>query len=91
MNVESAEQAKEALEVLLANSPKWAVFCGNIAPIVTIILRLSPVPTVLKFVDRGSVGSLPLMPYTALLTDSILWLLYGRFFIRPLRLGMRER
>ena len=74
-------EGKEELIALISEAPKWAIICGSIAPIVTIILRLSPIPTVIKFWKNGTVGSLPLMPYTALLTDSIFWLGFGKYLI----------
>lgn len=74
---ESQQDAKEVIAVLIAEAPKWAIIAGSLAPIVTTLLRLSPVPTVISFCRKGSVGSLPLMPYTALLSDGLLWLFFG--------------
>jgi len=57
--------------------PHWAVVCADIAPLVTTVFRLSPMPTVIKFVRRGTVDTLPLMPYTAVICNSTQWLLFG--------------
>lgn len=73
----SPAEAAEILAVLIQEAPQWAVIAGSLAPIVTTLLRLSPIPTVYSFYRRKSVGSLPLMPYTALLSDSLLWLCFG--------------
>jgi len=59
--------------------PHWAVVCADIAPLVTTVFRLSPMPTVIKFVRRGTVDTLPLMPYTAVICNSTQWLLFGKF------------
>lgn len=74
----SPAEAAEILAVLIQEAPQWAVIAGSLAPIVTTLLRLSPIPTVYSFYRRKSVGSLPLMPYTALLSDSLLWLCFGK-------------
>lgn len=74
--VESSTETAELAQILL-DAPDWAVFCGNLAPVVNVCLRLSPIPTVYRFYTKGTVGSMPLMPYTALLSDSILWLFFG--------------
>lgn len=65
------------LDEIRQNAPTWAVIVGDFAPIINICLRLSPIPTVIRFVAKRTTGSLPLMPYTALLSDSLLWLFYG--------------
>lgn len=70
----------DELNDLRDQAPVWAVICGDLAPVINICLRLSPIPTVIRFMYKGSTDSLPIMPYTALLSDSILWLFFGKCF-----------
>jgi len=71
--------ADEAAGSILVDggAPAWAEWCGNIAALSTMLIRLAPIPTVMQFVRRRNTGSLPLMPYTALFADSILWFALG--------------
>lgn len=80
--MENVTTTLENIDVLLDTDeyspPMWAVECGNLAPFATIFIRLAPIPTVYRFIKNKNVGTLPLLPYTALISDSSLWLCFGK-------------
>jgi uncharacterized protein with PQ loop repeat len=52
-------------------------FCGILAPIASIFLCLSPIPTIQHILHDEKVGNYPLLPYTMMLINTLLWLAYG--------------
>jgi uncharacterized protein with PQ loop repeat len=52
-------------------------WCGILAPIASILLFLSPIPTIEHILHDGKVGSYPLLPYTSMLLNTSLWFAYG--------------
>lgn len=52
-------------------------WCGILAPIASIFLCLSPIPTIEHILHDGKVGSYPLLPYTSMLLNTLLWFMYG--------------
>ncbi|KAL7434578.1 hypothetical protein ACHAXH_009202 [Discostella pseudostelligera] len=57
----------------------WTTFvnlCGIIAPTFTALLSLAPLPTMYRISRDKTVGKLPLLPYSMMLSASSLWLLY---------------
>mmetsp|Transcript_7998 Transcript_7998/g.17383 ORF Transcript_7998/g.17383 Transcript_7998/m.17383 type:complete len:375 (-) Transcript_7998:496-1620(-) len=64
-------------ETIAGDAPLWALWCGNLAALATTCIRLSPIPTVRDFIKKRHTGSLPIVPYTALLADSLCWLTFG--------------
>ncbi|KAL3769575.1 hypothetical protein ACHAWU_005527 [Discostella pseudostelligera] len=58
----------------------WTTFvnlCGIIAPTCTALLSLAPLPTMYRISRDNTVGKLPLLPYSMMLSASSLWLLHG--------------
>jgi solute carrier family 50 (sugar transporter) len=52
-------------------------WCGVLAPIASILLCMSPIPTIEHILHDGKVGSYPLLPYTSMLLNTALWFAYG--------------
>jgi len=70
-------------DVLLEKNPLWLSFVGKAAPISSILLYMAPIPTVHEFTKRKMVGSLPLLPYTSMLSNSFAWSVYGLMNSEP--------
>lgn len=51
--------------------------CGNVAPLASMVGFLSPWPTVQNFRREGKVGNLPLLPYTTMIINCLLYFTYG--------------
>ena len=49
--------------------PTWLAIVGVLAPISSILLSLSPLPTVLDIIKKKSVGDLPLLPYSSIISN----------------------
>jgi solute carrier family 50 protein (sugar transporter) len=65
---------------LVANAPivpGWVSLCTKVAPITSIVLVMAPLPTIQKVVQDRSVGSLPLLPYSSLVGNAFVWIMYG--------------
>lgn len=52
-------------------------FCGQLAPIASIVVFMAPIPTIQQIVRDQSVGSLPLLPYSSMISSAFLWVVYG--------------
>mmetsp|Transcript_12289 Transcript_12289/g.13174 ORF Transcript_12289/g.13174 Transcript_12289/m.13174 type:complete len:247 (+) Transcript_12289:95-835(+) len=57
--------------------PNWIKFCSNMAPMAAIFVFMAPYPTIRQVVKDKSVGSLPLLPYSSMISNCILWFVYG--------------
>ncbi|KAL7434579.1 hypothetical protein ACHAXH_009203 [Discostella pseudostelligera] len=58
----------------------WAAFvefCGIMSPFGSVLLSLAPLPTMRQIARDKTVGKLPLLPYSTMITNSSLWLMYG--------------
>lgn len=58
----------------------WSEFvtlCGIISPFGSVVLSLAPLPTVLQISRDKTIGKLPLLPYSTMMSNSSLWLMYG--------------
>lgn len=51
--------------------------CGFLAPIASVLVGFSPLPTIQRIVRDRKVGTLPLLPYSTMIINSILWFAYG--------------
>ena len=51
--------------------------CGNLAPIAGIVCFWAPIPTIRQIRTDQSVGSLPLLPYSSMIANCFLWIVYG--------------
>lgn len=64
-------------DIVRANVPLWVRFCGNAAPIASMIVSLSPLPTIQEIKKQRSTMNLPLLPYSSMLVNAFLWTSYG--------------
>jgi len=59
------------------SNPWWVELCGSVGPIAAVVVFLAPLPTMRKISRDRSVGSLPLLPYTSMVSSCFLWTTYG--------------
>lgn len=64
--------------------PGWVAICGTLAPFTSILMFLSPIPTIRTVLRTGTVGDLPLLPYTSMVASCFVWILYGILKREPL-------
>lgn len=57
--------------------PAWVKFCSNTAPLAAIVVFMAPYPTIRQVQKDRSVGNLPLLPYSSMIANCILWFAYG--------------
>lgn len=57
--------------------PEWVALCGKLAPIFSILVFCAPLPTMRQVSRDRSVGALPLLPYSSMLSSAFLWVMYG--------------
>ena len=50
---------------------------GKLAPMASIALNVSPIGTIGGVVKKKSVGDLPILPYSSMICNGLLWMLYG--------------
>lgn len=62
---------------MATGSPAWASLCAQLAPIAAWIVCLAPFPTIRQVQRRKSVGGLPLLPYSSMVVNSAVWIIYG--------------
>ena len=58
----------------------WASFinlCDTIAPYLGVICFLAPLPTINQVSRDKTVGNLPLLPYSSMVANSFVWVMYG--------------
>ena len=58
----------------------WSSFvnlCDIIAPFCGVICFLAPLPTINEIVRNKTVGALPLLPYSSMVANSFVWVMYG--------------
>lgn len=51
--------------------------CGILAPVASVLVCMSPIPTIQRIVRDRQVGSLPLLPYSTMVINATLWFSYG--------------
>lgn len=51
--------------------------CAKLAPMTSIALYLAPLPTTRNIMKEQTVGSLPLLPQTMMISNAFLWATYG--------------
>lgn len=57
--------------------PMWVWLSGHAAPIASILVFMSPIPTIQKIQHDRTVGNLPLLPYSSMIASAYLWFVYG--------------
>ena len=71
---------QEMIGSISKSSLAWSAFvdiCSILAPITTILVNLSHMPTVVQIFRNKSVGSLPLLPYTTMVCCCFIFFVYG--------------
>eukprot|EP00536_Pseudo-nitzschia_multiseries_P001198 jgi/Psemu1/250313/estExt_Genewise1Plus.C_140270 len=63
--------------IALSTVPPWIKFCSNTAPLAAVVVFTAPYPTIQKIGSDKSVGNLPLLPYSSMIANCILWTEYG--------------
>lgn len=56
---------------------QWVALCSRLAPFSSILMFLSPIPTIRQILRTGTVGDLPLLPYTSMVASCFVWIIYG--------------
>ncbi|KAL7554603.1 hypothetical protein ACHAWF_018098 [Thalassiosira exigua] len=56
---------------------KWLEVCNRLAPATSVLCSLAPLPTILEVSRTKTVGSLPLLPYSSMAANGLVWALYG--------------
>jgi len=62
------------------SSSAWSAFvdiCSILAPVSTILVNLSHIPTIVQIFRTKTVGSLPLLPYTSMVCCCFIFFVYG--------------
>mmetsp|Transcript_4894 Transcript_4894/g.11676 ORF Transcript_4894/g.11676 Transcript_4894/m.11676 type:complete len:271 (-) Transcript_4894:128-940(-) len=57
--------------------PGWVRFCSNTAPLAAIVVFMAPMPTIQQIERERTVGNLPLLPYSSMIANCVLWFVYG--------------
>ena len=63
-----------------ATDDYWSSFvnlCDTIAPYCGVICFLAPIPTINQIVRDKTVANLPLLPYSSMVSNSFVWVMYG--------------
>lgn len=61
----------------LAAVPAWVSLSGQMAPIASFVVSMSPLPTIQKIKKDKNVGSMPLLPYSSMTVNCFVWMVYG--------------
>jgi solute carrier family 50 (sugar transporter) len=70
--------SSSSTNAIIIPTTNWIVeTCSQLAPITSMILFAAPVPTIIQIISSKSVGSLPLLPYSSMIANAILWTTYG--------------
>lgn len=85
--VSTASAQEEDVESEMAQAaassrqPAWQAafvdFCATIAPYMGVLCFLAPLPTILQVSRDKTVGSLPLLPYSSMVANGFVWVMYG--------------
>lgn len=57
--------------------PTLVSLAGTMAPLASVGLFLAPMPTIRHVMKEKTVGNLPLLPHTTMLSNAFLWVTYG--------------
>ena len=71
-------------QVVEERSPsKFLDICSQLAPITSVLCSLAPLPTIREVSRTKSVGNLPLLPYSSMTANGVIWALYGYLVDSP--------
>lgn len=65
------------MNITISPVPTWIQYSGRLAPIASILVLMSPIPTIEKIKKERTVGNLPLLPYSSMIASTYLWCVYG--------------
>jgi solute carrier family 50 protein (sugar transporter) len=57
--------------------PPWVLLSSQLAPYASALVFVAPVPTIRKIMRDRSIGGLPLLPYSSMVANCFIWLVYG--------------
>ena len=57
--------------------PQWVDICGKLAPAAAVVVFMAPIPTIRQINRVGSVGNMPLLPYSSMIACTFLSIAYG--------------
>jgi len=60
-----------------SNIPSWVQLCVTLAPAAAWVVFASPIPTIQQISRDKAVGGLPLLPYSSMCVNCVLWIVYG--------------
>jgi uncharacterized protein with PQ loop repeat len=55
----------------------FLVVCDTLAPYLGVVCFLAPLPTINQISRDKTVGNLPLLPYSSMVANSFVWVMYG--------------
>ena len=61
----------------------WVKLCGQLAPMFAVVVFMAPIPTILKVNRDQTVGDLPLLPYSSMISSAFVWVAYGTLLSEP--------
>jgi hypothetical protein len=68
--------------------PTLVSLAGTMAPLASVGLFLAPMPTIRHVMKEKTVGNLPLLPHTTMLSNAFLWVTYGtQIVFSPMQLS----
>lgn len=79
-SAEESDIIAAGMETAADASPLWSAFvnmCGTIAPFCGVICFLAPFPTIQQISRDKTVGNLPLLPYSSMIANGFVWVMYG--------------
>ena len=60
-----------------AAAPSFVSLCSTLAAPASILVSAAPLPTIRQIKENKTVGSLPLLPYSCMAANCVLWTTYG--------------
>lgn len=57
--------------------PSLVNLCSQLAPTTSVLLCAAPLPTIAEIKSSQTVGQLPLLPYSCMAANNVLWTVYG--------------
>jgi len=55
----------------------WVMLSSKYAPYASTVVFMAPIPTIRKMIVSRSVGGLPLLPYSSMVANCFVWIVYG--------------
>ena len=65
------------------DTPAWVHLCANLAPFTCVVVFWAPMPTIRRIVIERDVGDMPLLPYSSMICNSSVWIMYGVLLKEP--------